>query len=253
MTTPYDDDPDRDPQDLRGRGPAERPGDPAAWGQPPPGGWGRRPGGNGQQAWDGQRAWDGQETWHRQGPGRAGWGQQPPGREGWGPGAEPQPWGPTPGPPGRPVDSGAPPWSRQPGGQDRYPEREGQAWHHQGDDQGWHQQGWSPGPPPSPRRRSLPLVVAGVAVLVLAVVGVLGFWRPGYFVIRVFDHVALEQGVAQVLRVNYGHEVSDVSCATSVRVVVGSRFTCDATVDGVRQPVPVTVTSRQGDYEVGPA
>jgi Domain of unknown function (DUF4333) len=108
---------------------------------------------------------------------------------------------------------------------------------------------------PAPRRRRssrLPLVLAGVAVLVLALVGVLGFVTPGFFVTRVLDPAAVQEGVQDVLSDDYGVEgVADVTCPADVEVVGGAAFECRATVDGDAVRVPVLITNDDAEYQVG--
>ncbi|NMH98097.1 DUF4333 domain-containing protein [Pseudonocardia acidicola] len=179
--------------------------------------WGQQPaGGWGQQA----ATWN-QQGWDQQG-GRQAWPQQ-----GWG---QPQ------------------------AGQQAWTQPQGQAWGPQPTPQ-WDQQSWGPQPTQQTaavsKKRLLPLIVVAAAVLVIAVVGVLGFWKPGFFNTRVFDQTALQNGVQQVLTRDYGHEVSNVSCGQNIEVTTGATFTCDATVDGERLKVPVKVTSDDGHYEVG--
>jgi hypothetical protein len=98
-------------------------------------------------------------------------------------------------------------------------------------------------------KRLLPIVLGGVAVL--AVVALLGFVTPGFFVTRVFDPVALQSGVQHVLTQNYHMDVAGVRCNEGIRVDEGARFECDATVDGASVKVPVIVTGSDGSYEVG--
>ena len=98
-------------------------------------------------------------------------------------------------------------------------------------------------------KRLLPVVLGGVAVA--AVVALLGFVTPGFFVTRVFDTVALQGGVQHVLTQNYHMDVARVRCEEGIRVDEGTRFECDATVDGASVKVPITVTSSDGAYEVG--
>jgi hypothetical protein len=128
----------------------------------------------------------------------------------------------------------------------------GPAWGQQQPGQQQHQQGWTPpADPPRKGRGPLPWILAGVVVLILAAVAVLGFWRPGFFTTKVFDQTALQAGVTQVLTRDYGHQVSGVSCPAALEVTNGAKFTCDATVDGEKVKVPITVTSDDGNYEVG--
>jgi hypothetical protein len=91
----------------------------------------------------------------------------------------------------------------------------------------------------------------GAVVFVLVLVGVLGFGYPGFFNTQVLDAAAVQQGVQGVLTQEYGLEVETVTCAEGVVVEAGASFECQATVDGENMTVPITITSDQGNYEVG--
>jgi hypothetical protein len=184
---------------------------------------GQQPGYGGQQA--------GQQYGQQQG-----WGQQG-AQQGWG-GQDQQAWGQQGGQPGQQA------W----GGQAT------QQW--QGDQQQWGagQGGYPPLPDNAPRaggKSKLPWIIVAVVVVVLAAVGVLGFVTPGFFVNRVFDQVAVQQGVQKVLNDNYGVNAQSVTCPKDEKVTNGATFQCDATVDGATKKVPITVTSATGDYQVG--
>ena len=89
-------------------------------------------------------------------------------------------------------------------------------------------------------------------VLVAIAVGVLGFYKPGFFVTKVFDTAALQTGVTKILTQDYGlTNVTGVNCGQNIKVTQGATFTCSANVDGKPVNVPVRVTSSAGDYEVG--
>lgn len=196
------------------------------------------------------------------------WGRQPAG--GWG-GADPRAERAPRGRPhlGRPGHPSAPPWQQQP--PPAPPPQQPAPWQHAAEPPHWAgQQTWGAPPPPAapppepawdypalpepvPRdTRRRPVIAGGVALAVLALVGLLGFVSPGFLVTRVFEAGALEAGVAQVLTRDYGYgEVADVRCGDAVEVVEGARFACNATVDGAPVSVPVTVTSGDGEYAVG--
>ncbi|MHA6794665.1 DUF4333 domain-containing protein [Pseudonocardia bannensis] len=219
MSTPQGPNPPHgNPSEQGATGPSgsvDRPTDQPTWGQQPPGGWGQ-PGADpaGQQSRDPQQT----TVW-----GQPGWGDQQ--------AATQQNWG-------------QPAWGQQPQGWGQQPAAEQQ----------WGQPGWGQGTQQAPAgggKSPLPWIVLAAVVVVLGVVGVVGFWKPGYFVDRVFDQAALQSGVELILTRDYGHEVSGVSCAANIEVATGTTFTCDATVDGERLKVPVRVTSDGGDYEVG--
>jgi Domain of unknown function (DUF4333) len=190
--------------------------------------------------------------------GQPGYGPSPqgPGQRGAAPGQHgPQGFAQHPGgPPSTygPPQFGSPGWAGQqgrgPGQQQGPPSRGGQP---SGAPQ------WAPGQPPNlvsaGRGKSrAPLAIGVAVVLVLAVVGVLGFVQPGFFVTRVFDTVAIQDGVQRVLTQDYGLPgVASVTCPEGVQVVVGAAFECQATVDGEPVTVPIRVTSQDGGYEVG--
>lgn len=110
------------------------------------------------------------------------------------------------------------------------------------------------GAPPPPKRRSpLPWVLGGLgAVLVVAVVLVLGFVTPGWFVRSVFDASSVEKGVTDILRHSYRlGGVGQVSCPPDQPVEPGHHFDCTASVGAEQKTVTVTVKNDKGVYEVG--
>jgi hypothetical protein len=199
-------------------------------------------------------------------PGMAPYGQPPqPGQPqpGLPPYGQPHPGQP---PYGQPQQFGQPPYGRpqqgqqqpyaspQPGGPQQFGSP---GWGQQQPTQQWAgQQPWGQGRPPAPdpagksgvKRLLLP-ILGGVVVVV--VIAVLGFVWPGYFVSKVFDQAALQDGVQRVLTQNYNLDVSAVQCDQGVRVAEGTSFECRATVDGAPVKVPITITSSDGAYEVG--
>jgi hypothetical protein len=98
-------------------------------------------------------------------------------------------------------------------------------------------------------KRLLLPILGGVVVVV--VVAVLGFVSPGFFVSKVFDQAALQDGVQRILTQNYNLDVSAVQCDQGIHVQKGTGFECQATVDGAPVKVPITITSPDGAYEVG--
>jgi len=93
-----------------------------------------------------------------------------------------------------------------------------------------------------------PALVIAVGVVVVAVVLVLGFVTPGWFNKKVFDNVAVQGGVKQVL--SSGHQIDNVSCPAGKPVKAGTTFTCTATVDGQKKNIVITVKDDNGKYEV---
>ncbi|WP_029373014.1 DUF4333 domain-containing protein [Mycobacterium sp. UM_WWY] len=100
-------------------------------------------------------------------------------------------------------------------------------------------------------------VVGALVVLLLAVVGVLGFWKPGWFVTTELDVNKAQEGVTKILtdeENGYGNKsVSDVNCndGKNPKVKKGDTFTCEVSVDGTKRKVTVTFQNNDGTYEVG--
>jgi hypothetical protein len=109
-------------------------------------------------------------------------------------------------------------------------------------------------------KRSLALIggiVGLLAALIVAVVGVLGFWKPGFFVTTKLDVGAAQSGVQQILTDEsngYGAKnVKDVKCngGNSPTVKKGDTFNCEVSIDGTKRQVTVTFQDDKGTYEVG--
>ena len=100
-------------------------------------------------------------------------------------------------------------------------------------------------------------VVAVLAIVILAVIGVLGFWKPGFFVTTKLDVDAAQTGVQQILTDEangYGAKnVRDVNCngGASPEVKKGNTFDCEVSIDGTKREVTVTFQDDDGTYEVG--
>jgi hypothetical protein len=109
-------------------------------------------------------------------------------------------------------------------------------------------------------KRSL-AVIGGVigllAVIILAVVLVMGFWKPGFFVTTKLDIDAAQTGVQRVLTDEangYGAKnVSNVKCNDGQNPTVekGGTFDCEVSIDGTKRQVTVTFQDNDGTYEVG--
>jgi hypothetical protein len=109
-------------------------------------------------------------------------------------------------------------------------------------------------------KRSLALIGGVVGLLlaiVVAVVLVLGFWKPGFFVTNKLDISAAQSGVQQILTDEangYGAKnVKDVKCnnGESPTVKKGDTFNCEVSIDGTKRQVTVTFQDDNGTYEVG--
>ena len=109
-------------------------------------------------------------------------------------------------------------------------------------------------------KRSLAVIggIAGVlAAIIIAVVLVLGFWKPGFFVTTKLDVNKAQAGVQQVLTDEtngYGAKnVKDVKCNNGQNPTVkkGDSFNCEVSIDGTKRQVTVTFQDDNGTYEVG--
>jgi hypothetical protein len=158
-----------------------------------------------------------------------------------------------PGYPQQPGQYGAPPYGQQPGQPGPYPQQPGPYGPYP-------QQPGPYGPPPGRSKRSLAVigtVIGTLAAIVLAVVLVMGFWAPGFFVTTKLDINKAQRGVQQILTdgtTGYGAKnVKDVKCNDGQNPTVkkGGTFTCDVSIDGTKRHVTVTFQDNKGTYEVG--
>lgn len=109
-------------------------------------------------------------------------------------------------------------------------------------------------------KRSL-AVIGGVigllAAIIVAVVLVMGFWKPGFFVTTKLDIDAAQTGVQRILTDEangYGAKnVSGVKCNDGQNPTVkkGGTFDCEVSIDGTKRQVTVTFQDDSGTYEVG--
>ena len=114
-------------------------------------------------------------------------------------------------------------------------------------------------PAPDGKRASgvIGLVTAAFLGIVVLVVLVLGFWKPGFFVTTKLDISKAQEGVQQILadQTNgYGAKnVKDVKCNDGQNPVVkqGETFNCEVSIDGTKRQVTVTFRDNTGTYEVG--
>ena len=160
------------------------------------------------------------------------------------------------------TQQGYPQYGQQPGQYGQPPGQYGQPPGQYGQQPGQYGQYPQFGPTESAEgsKRSL-AVVGGVigllAALVVAVVAVLGFWKPGFFVTTKLDVNAAQSGVQQILTDEsngYGAKnVKDVKCnnGESPTVKKGDTFDCEVSIDGTKRQVTVTFQDNNGTYEVG--
>ena len=114
-------------------------------------------------------------------------------------------------------------------------------------------------PPAGPKRskKTIGTVLGLLAAAIVAVILVLGFWAPGFFVTTKLDVSKAQAGVQQILTDNtngYGAKnVKDVKCNNGQNPTVkkGATFDCDVSIDGTKRSVTVTFQDNKGTYEVG--
>lgn len=105
----------------------------------------------------------------------------------------------------------------------------------------------------APREKSaLPWIVGGLlAVVLAAIVLVLGFVAPGSLLRNVFDSRAVADGVHQILRDAYRVDaVRSVSCPADQPAEPGARFDCRAVIGDESKTVTVSVVDADGRFEV---
>ncbi|WP_410668527.1 DUF4333 domain-containing protein [Amycolatopsis sp. cmx-4-68] len=96
-----------------------------------------------------------------------------------------------------------------------------------------------------------PLLIAGIAVLVL-VAGGAGAWLLGAFRGNVLEQQSLQDGVVKVLNENYGEpDVKNAQCPADEAAENGTTFDCTVTIGGQEKKVTVRVLNDRPEYEVG--
>lgn len=96
-----------------------------------------------------------------------------------------------------------------------------------------------------------PVLIAGAAVLVLAVGGGLA-WLLGAFRGDVLEQQSLEDGVVKVLNESYGEpDVTNAQCPANEAAENGTTFDCTVKIGGQDKKVTVRVLNDRPEYEVG--
>ncbi|MEU4253974.1 DUF4333 domain-containing protein [Amycolatopsis sp. NPDC026612] len=96
-----------------------------------------------------------------------------------------------------------------------------------------------------------PLLIAGAAVLVLAL-GTGAAWLLGAFRGDVLEQQSLQDGVVKVLNENYGEpDVKNAQCPANEAAQNGTTFDCTVTIGGRPKKVTVRVLNDRPEYEVG--
>jgi hypothetical protein len=108
-----------------------------------------------------------------------------------------------------------------------------------------------------PSSRTIGTILGVLGALALALLLILGFWKPGFFVTTKLDVNKAQQGVQQILTDEsngYGAKnVNDVKCNNGANPTVkkGDTFNCEVSIDGTKRQVTVTFQDDKGTYEVG--
>ena len=117
-----------------------------------------------------------------------------------------------------------------------------------------------PGADSGSSKRSLAVLSAVIGVLlaiIVAVVAVMGFWKPGFFITTKLDINKAQQGVQDILsndNTGYGlKDVHNVKCNGGENPTVknGGTFTCEVTIGNNLQKLTVKFVDDKGTYEVG--
>jgi hypothetical protein len=114
-----------------------------------------------------------------------------------------------------------------------------------------------PAVPTGSHRRTVLLIGAALAAVVIAAVGVTGFWKPGFFIARQLNISKVQDGVQHILTdqsAGYGITgVSALSCNNGHNPSAnqGDTFTCEMTINGTKRHVEATVVDSHGTYQVG--
>lgn len=96
-----------------------------------------------------------------------------------------------------------------------------------------------------------PVLIAGVAVLVLAIGGGAA-WLLGAFRGDVLEQQSLQDGVTKVLNESYGEpDVKNAQCPANQAAQNGTTFDCTVKIGGQDKKVTVRVLNDRPEYEVG--
>ena len=232
-----------DPAWQSPQNPEQAPTEQPAWGQQPPAYGQQPPAYGGQPYQQPQYGQPGQYDPNQQ------YGQPP---TAYGPSSYPQ-YGQPPGQYGPPPQYGQQPGQYDPNQQYGQPGQPGQY----DPNQQFSAYPSAGGPPAKKTNNAVLGVIGAVVAIVVIAVGILGFWKPGWFVTTNLDVKAAQTGVQQILsdQTNgYGAKnVEGVNCnnGSNPEVVKGGTFDCDVSIDGTKRQVTVTFQDDSGTYEVG--
>ncbi|OBK46777.1 DUF4333 domain-containing protein [Mycobacterium sp. 1081908.1] len=101
-----------------------------------------------------------------------------------------------------------------------------------------------------------PWYVGGFAAFVAAALLFTGLVAPGFWLTKKLDVAKAQAGVQRILSDPSGYgakNVSDVTCndGQNPTIAKGNTFTCEATIDRVKQLFVVIFTDDEGNYTVG--
>ncbi|AQT82219.1 hypothetical protein B1R94_27670 [Mycolicibacterium litorale] len=98
-------------------------------------------------------------------------------------------------------------------------------------------------------------LATGAALVLGAVVAVVGIVAGGWFGSTQLDITAAQNSIQKVLSDpanGFGTAVTDVKCnrGQNPAVTKGGTFTCTATIDGTQREVQATFTDDNGNYDI---
>lgn len=77
-------------------------------------------------------------------------------------------------------------------------------------------------------------------------------WLLSLVQVDVLDQQALQEGVATVLRDNYGeYGINNVQCPSNQEIATGHTFECSIEIGSRKAAVPIRILNGKPEYEVG--
>ncbi|QWF85433.1 DUF4333 domain-containing protein [Amycolatopsis sp. CA-230715] len=115
------------------------------------------------------------------------------------------------------------------------------------------QPGQQAGEPSGKKGGKIVWITVAAVVVVVAALGITGFWKPGFFVSKVFDTAKQQQDIQALLtKPPYSMQnVQSVTCPPEQPVTEGKTFDCTVKAGDKEQKVTITVKDSDGKYEVG--
>lgn len=112
---------------------------------------------------------------------------------------------------------------------------------------------FDPKAPPVPAAQKAskkPVLFSVGTIIVVAAVGLSIAGASGVFTTTVLDAATVESTITSIYKDSFQIKADGVSCPAKQKAVANTSFTCDASVDGKRVTIPVTVTNDNGAFTV---